>query len=138
MSRIEKQLQKILGESVETETPQSRIENLIQQIIDQGGGGGGGSGGGVFKVTITYVTEEFSTIFTCNKTYKEITDAYNSGKVVIGEMREGDDSAWQIEITPLTGFGYDESLETPYKVSFGFHLSCATENDYPSYEDIIQ
>lgn len=64
MSRIEKQLKKILGESVETEEPQSRIEKqlayilgadivleepqsrveeLVQQIIDQGSGGGGGS-----------------------------------------------------------------------------------------------
>lgn len=41
-SRIEKQLKKILGESVVTEPPQSRVEVLVQEIIDQGGGGGGG------------------------------------------------------------------------------------------------
>ena len=43
-SRIEKQLKKILGESVVTEPPQSRVEALVQEIIDQGGGGGGGGG----------------------------------------------------------------------------------------------
>lgn len=120
-----------------SKTPENVNVNVLGGMLDELTSGGG-SGGGVFKVTITYVSEEFSTIYTCNKTYKEITDAYNSGKVVIGEVRMGDDSAWQIEIMPMIGLGYNESLETPYMVRFGFNLVCATENDYPSYEDIIQ
>ena len=40
MSRDEKLLRKLLGQQIQTEAPQSRIEVLLQQLIDQGGTGG--------------------------------------------------------------------------------------------------
>ena len=40
ISRDEKLLRKLLGQSIQTEPPQSRIEMLLQQIIDGGGVGG--------------------------------------------------------------------------------------------------
>ena len=51
MSRVEKQLRKILGQSIETEPPKSRIEILLQEIID-----GGGIGGGSYKIKDQYAT----------------------------------------------------------------------------------
>lgn len=52
-SRIEKQLAYILGADIVLEEPQSRIEELVQQIIDNGGGGGGG---GSSDFSIAHVT----------------------------------------------------------------------------------
>lgn len=52
-SRIEKQLAYILGADIVLEEPQSRIEELVQQIIDNGGGGGGG---GSSSYTITLIS----------------------------------------------------------------------------------
>ena len=50
ISRDEKLLRKLLGQSIQTEPPQSRIEMLLQQIID--GGGVGGS----YKIKDAYAT----------------------------------------------------------------------------------
>ena len=41
MSRDEKLLRKLLGQAIQTEEPQSRIEVLLKQLIDEGGVGGG-------------------------------------------------------------------------------------------------
>ena len=41
MSRDEKLLRKLLGQAIQTEEPQSRIEALLKQLIDEGGVGGG-------------------------------------------------------------------------------------------------
>ncbi len=51
MSRDEKLLRKLLGQSIETEPPQSRIEFLLQEIIE-----GGGIGGGSYKIKDQYAT----------------------------------------------------------------------------------
>ena len=51
MSRDEKLLRRILGQSIETEPPQSRIEFLLQEIID-----GGGIGTGSYKIKDQYAT----------------------------------------------------------------------------------
>lgn len=51
LSREEKQLRKLLGQSIETEIPRSRIEFLLQEIID-----GGGVGGGSYKIKDQYAT----------------------------------------------------------------------------------
>lgn len=51
MSRDEKLLRKLLGQSIQTEPPQSRIEFLLQEIID-----GGGIGGGSYKIKDQYDT----------------------------------------------------------------------------------
>lgn len=51
MSRDEKLLRKLLGQSIETEPPKSRIELLLKQIIDEGG-----VGGGSYKIRDEYAT----------------------------------------------------------------------------------
>lgn len=51
ISRDEKMLKKLLGESITTEPPQSRIEFLLQEIIE-----GGGIGGGSYKIRDQYDT----------------------------------------------------------------------------------
>lgn len=51
MSRDEKLLRRALGQSIETEPPQSRIEFLLQEIID-----GGGIGTGSYKIKDQYAT----------------------------------------------------------------------------------
>lgn len=51
MSRDEKLLRRLLGESIEIEDPQSRIEFLLKQIIDAGG-----IGGGSYKIRDQYDT----------------------------------------------------------------------------------
>lgn len=53
MSRDEKLLRRLLGESIEIEDPQSRIEFLLKQIIDAGG-----IGGGSYKIRDQYDTVE--------------------------------------------------------------------------------
>lgn len=53
MSRDEKLLRKLLGQDIQTEPPQSRIELLLQQLIDEGGDGGGG-----YKILGAYDTVE--------------------------------------------------------------------------------
>ena len=50
MSRDEKLLRKLLGQSIETEEPQSRIELLLKQIIEEGGVGGS------YKIKDSYAT----------------------------------------------------------------------------------
>lgn len=44
MSRIERILSAIAGDSVEVPKPESRIEKLLTRIYEQGGTGGGGGG----------------------------------------------------------------------------------------------
>ena len=51
MSRDEKLLRKLLGQSIQTDPPQSRIELLLKQIIDEGG-----VGGGSYKIRDEYAT----------------------------------------------------------------------------------
>ena len=51
MSRDEKLLRRLLGESIEIEDPQSRIEFLLKEIIDAGG-----IGGGSYKIRDQYDT----------------------------------------------------------------------------------
>ena len=51
MSRDEKLLRRALGQDIQTEPPQSRIEFLLQEIID-----GGGIGGGSYKIKDQYAT----------------------------------------------------------------------------------
>ena len=55
MSRDEKLLRRLLGESIEIEDPQSRIEFLLKQIIDAGG-----IGGGSYKIRDQYDTYVYS------------------------------------------------------------------------------
>lgn len=88
-SRIEKQLKKILGESVVTEPPQSRVEVLVQEIIDQGGGGGGAS---ILMVNVEYTSDIDYEYFTLDKTWQEIHECMVNGGIVCtqGQYNNGD------------------------------------------------
>lgn len=136
MSRIEKQLQKILGESVETETPQSRIEDLIQQIIDSGGGGGGGGSAepfffvsevkGIDPQSGEPIIEETST------TYNDVISKINSGCPIYGRTIVPVEYASMtmglvdgIESLMRVSHFYDSESNTPhiYQVAFGGQIT---------------
>lgn len=141
-SRIEKQLKKILGESVVTEPPQSRVEVLVQEIIDQGGGGsGGGSAEPFFFVSEMKgldpqsgepIIEETST------TYNDVISKINSGCPIYGHMivpleYQSMTMGLVDGISPLMAavHRYDPDSNThDYEVSFGqmiFHSYSPTD-----------
>lgn len=127
-SREEKIIKSMLGEQVELEPPQSRIEVLLYELkdaIEQGGGGGGG----VFYVDIE--TDENTGIRTLNKTYQEIYNAYTQGKVV--KCRQAYDDLY-FEFNDLNAIGLGED-EVTYGVSFNNTFTCSSVSDYPTYSD---
>ena len=102
-SRNEAILQNILGANNVLGEPQSRIEALLMQILDQGGGGGGavnsvnGQTGTVvltaadFDIYRVVYTVDFDTAaVTCNKTANEIFTAMQSGKAVEAALVDAD------------------------------------------------
>lgn len=106
-SRIEKQLAYILGADIVLEEPQSRIEELVQQIIDNGGGGGGGGGGDFSSATLTItdrrdpttVSMVNYTICACLET-DEWDDDYPAGTYVLTTgIQQGDSpQTWRIAL----------------------------------------
>lgn len=60
--------------------PITRIEQFLNDIIEQGGGGGGGSGGGGLVVTVTNDV--------LDKTWNEINAARLTGAVVLNGLTD--------------------------------------------------
>ena len=93
--------------------------------VDSAGGGGGG-GGSVLVVNV----EEDGTLWTCDKTWKEIHDAFLTGSVVLNlpANTEGD-------CRLVTVFGVDirdERYSVKYYDGYGDQLlSTNSENGYP-------
>lgn len=63
-------------------TPVTRIEQFLQQIIDNGGGGGGGGGGGTGGDGVLVVSLN-TTTGTLNKTWREIRTAMETSVVLV-------------------------------------------------------
>lgn len=86
LSRNEKILRKILGEDIELDEPQSRIEALLQQLLDLIGAGGSALND-LFIVNYTPAEgseHDGQLQLTADKTAHEIYEAYVTGKRIIG------------------------------------------------------
>ena len=89
-----------------------------------GGGGGGGGGCNLFPVTITVdydnPIEDDTYLFTADKTFAEITEAVEEGKMPL--IRE--DTGSGIKIIVPNAFVYEhESYITFTYTTFGYHSS---------------
>ena len=125
ISREEKIIMKMLGEDVEIEPPQSRIEVLLIRLLEQGGGGGGGSSGLVVEVEENDVTLRY----TLNKTWNEIKSVIEKGGQVWLHSDFGNFVQWisllDIEISDGTYYVRDSSWNYAY--------TCSSPDEYPSY-----
>ena len=87
--------QKRIAEALETmaqiqptkanNTEQQRIAAAVE-ALSEGGGGGGGGDTGFFWVTINAFVADGETSFNTDKTYAEITAAFESGKYICGKV----------------------------------------------------
>ena len=138
-SREEKIIKSMLGEQVELEPPQSRIEVLLYELKDAIEQGGGGSGGGVYRINLTmnYDTEEGS----IDKTWQECKNALDSGKVlkVFQTNHEEQGEYYNDEINIYDVIAMDNNnVEPSYHLvlQYGTHmpitLSTSEPSGYPS------
>lgn len=124
-SREEKIIKSMLGEQVELEPPQSRIEVLLYELKDAIEQGGGGSGGNMV------VTDTNGTL---NKTWKEIHDALASGTfVVLVTSNETDLQQWCFYATEVDEDGYYLYPGNFSGGSANGYFKADTEYDYPVY-----
>lgn len=138
-SREEKIIKSMLGESVELEPPQSRIEVLLYELKDAIEQGGGGSDGGVYRInfTINYDAEEGS----IDKTWQECKNALDSGKVlkVFQTNHEEQGEYYQDEINIYDVIAMDNNnVEPSYRLAIQYGsqmpitLSTSEPSGYPS------
>lgn len=121
ITRKETFLAKVGGQNVVTPTPITREETFLQAIIDNGSGGGGGTGGGILVV--------HDNDGTLDKTWKEISDAFDAG-MLVHAYRNGDGLLFKEIITVLVTNNTDI-----FGVSIsGYQYSTNTENGYPVSE----
>ena len=73
-SRIELQLRALNGEDVIVPYPQSRVEELLKEYIDNGGGGGGG--GDVTWAKVTFINADTSTLYFVNNVTSIVDTGY--------------------------------------------------------------
>lgn len=99
----------------------------VQGWIEPGSGGGGG-GGSAFVVTVT----EEGTVWTCDKTWEEIRDAFLAGSSVYFDLpsEEGDEKYVALTMVSAYGGQYDV-----YYMDGGYsgQFTAAAEDGYPSY-----
>ena len=76
-SRNEKILRAIIDGTEYTAPPQSRIEALLIELLNQGGGGGGGDG--TLRVTLSEDPDTGDMM--ADKTSEEVTEAIDAGKL---------------------------------------------------------
>lgn len=100
-SRNEQILEAIINGTEYTDPPQSRIEALLIELLNQGGGGGGGD---AYDIIFTPGEDGY----TADKTFAEAMQAFLSGKV-------------------LRAFRLLDIDETPTKIFFG-NLAFAEES----------
>lgn len=64
--------------------PITRVEQFLNDIIEQGGGGGGSGGGSnVFLANASVQVENGQPTATCDKTFAEIKAAYTAGQIML-------------------------------------------------------
>lgn len=114
------------GQDVTTPTPITREEVFLDAIAKGGGSGGGSSGGGTLKVNMTETESGDKTIYTLDKTWKQISDAIENG--TIPYMIDYGNGFVNI----LSEIHTDGS--TVYSVNFGQVYETDSENGYPTYE----
>lgn len=104
-----------------------------QYALVNGGGGGGGSE--PLIVTVTYAYEEGKATFTCNKTWKEIQDAYIAGTIVLFyEHNDYDQGDYQDSYAAIPGISNGVSDGDSYyliNTMDGRQYYASAENDYP-------
>lgn len=117
LSRNEKILRKILGEDIELDEPQSRIEALLQQLLDLIGTGGSALND-LFIVNYTPAEGGYDgqLQLTADKTAHEIYEAYVTGKRIIGVYSPAE------YIVSVFGLSYCTKTddETSYFVNLAF------------------
>lgn len=103
------------------EAPQTRMEQYLDAIANNGGGS---SGGGDFLV-VNF--QEQDGVATADKTYTEITSAFQSGALVVGKLNEVyfSQSSWYDGDTVAFTFLY---LNVDRVVSL-FYISCSIQAD---------
>lgn len=125
ISREEKIILKMLGEQVELEPPQSRIEVLLYRLLEQGGGGGGGAAGLIVDITQNDETMRF----VLNKTWNEIKAVVEAGGAVYlhdsGNNYDNYMAFRSIEFQDDTYYVRDPNWNNDY--------TCSNPDDYPSY-----
>ena len=121
ITRKETFLAKAGGQNVVTPTPITREETFLQAIIDNGGGGGG-TGGGVLVVNDNNGT--------LDKTWKEITDAFDAGTLVHVYQNVGGGVSIKVIVNIIATNNTDM-----YGVSVNGHqYATNTENGYPALQ----
>lgn len=99
---------------------------VIALIKAFGGGGGGSSGGGALKVGVNVTESGNKTIYTLDKTWKQISDAIENGTIpyVIDY-----DSGFVNTLASITAYEQDGAMV--YVVEFGRTYETDSENGYP-------
>lgn len=108
------------------ESPQSRIEALLYELMDKIDQGGGSGGGGL----VVTATEENGS-FVLDKTWKEIHDAIASGQNV-SMLLSADFGQYAMTVASCL---YAEGDQKPYILVPGdssFEFTAALQTDYPS------
>ena len=129
-----------VGETLPPVTPEDNgkvlgVSDGAWGVIEQSGGGGSEP----LIVTVTYAYEDGTATYTCNKTWKEIHDAYLAGTIVLFyehiEFDPGDDQDSYVAISTITsGVSGGDSYYLIYAMD-GRQYGASTENDYPvAYE----
>ena len=104
------------------------IGEIVALAKGLGGSGGGSSGGGALKIGVTATQSGDDTIYTLDKTYKQIVDAVNGGIIPYICM----DMAGVTVVKMLAEYSFDGAV---YSLDFGPVYSTTSENGYPSYTD---
>lgn len=106
-----------------TKSPENTNPAVLRSMLSQLNGGSGG-----VQVFIVSVTED-GVIWTCDKTWREIADAYDGGKMVRFNLPSYDNAS-----SPLLGLtASSEQYDVYYQYARNISpLSCSNENDYPS------
>ena len=124
ISREEKIILRMLGEQVELEPPQSRIEVLLYRLLEQGGGGGGSSG------LVVGITDNDQTMrYVLDKTWNEIKDVVNAGGQVWLHADYGNYINW----TGIMSVEYQDDTYYIRDATFNYNYTCSNPDDYPSY-----
>lgn len=102
------------------------IPDMIEAITQKAGSGGGGG-----SVLFVEMTKDENDIFSLDKTWKEIKDAFSSGVVIV----HFDDEHYE-HWYPISNLQIMHDEESPtYIVRVDIYEFLTTsENDYPSYD----
>ena len=116
------------GQDVNTPTPITR-EEVFLDAIAKSGGGGGSSGGGGLKVGVNVTESGDNTIYTLDKTWKQISDAIESGNIPYMIDYE---NGFVNTLSSIRTYEHDSGMG--YVVEFNHEYQTDSENGYPTYE----